>query len=76
MQATACSMDSCKSQIQWKLIRIKTLEDEGGNSDREKIKMEGIQEQLEEEAQMLMDEEELWQAESIVEKLAAILEGR
>ena len=39
---TACLVDSCKHQIQQKLIWIKALEDEGANSDWEKIKMEGI----------------------------------
>ena len=50
---TKCLVDSCKHQMEQKSIRIKALEDEGASSDREKIKMEGIQEQLvEEEAQM------------------------
>ena len=49
-----------KNQIHQKSIRIQLLEDEGGSSDREKIKMKGIQEQLvEEEAQMSKDLEEL-----------------
>ena len=39
---TACLVDSCKHQIQQKLIQIKALEDEGANFDWEKIKMEGI----------------------------------
>ena len=53
------------------------LEDEGASSDREKIKMEGIQEQLvEEEAQMSKDLEELQVAELELQSLEAVLEGR
>lgn len=57
---TSCLVNSCKHQIEQKLVRIKMLEDEGASSDREKIKMEGIQEQLvEEEATMSIVLEEL-----------------
>ena len=70
-------MENCKNQIHQKSIRIKLLEDEGASSDREKIKMEGIQEQLvEEEAQMSKDLEELQVAELELQSLEAFLEGR
>jgi hypothetical protein len=74
---TKCLVDSCKHQIQQKTIRIKMLEDEGASSDREKIKMEGIQEQLEEEeAQMVTDEDALHLAEVELQSVEAVLEGR
>ena len=72
-----CLVDSCKHQIQQKCVRIDVLESEGQSSVREKIKMEGIQEQLEEEeAQMRVDLAELKAAELELEGVAAMLEGR
>ena len=74
---TKVLVESCKYQIHQKSIRIKLLENEGASSDREKIKMEGIQEQLvEEEAQMSKDLEELQVAELELQSLEAVLEGR
>ena len=74
---TKCLVDSCKHQIHQKSIRIKMLEDEGLSSDREKIKMEGIQEQLvEEEAQMSKDLNALQVAELELQSVEAFLEGR
>ena len=74
---TKVLVESCKNQIHQKSIRIKLLEDEGANSDREKTKMEGIQEQLvEEEAQMSKDLEKLQVAELELQSLEAVLEGR
>ena len=74
---TKVLVESCKNQIHQKSIRIKLLEDEGASSDREKIKMEGIQEQLvEEEAQMSKDLEELQVAKLELQSLEAVLEGR
>ena len=72
-----CLVDSCKHQIQQKSVRIDVLEAEGLSSVREKIKMEGIQEQLEEEeAQMRVDLGEQKAAELELEGVAAMLEGR
>ena len=66
-----------KNQIHQISICIKLLEDEGASSDREKIKMEGIQEQLiKEEAQMSKDLEELQVAKLELESLEAVLERR
>ena len=66
-----------KNQIQQKSIRIQLLDDEGASFDREKIKMEGIQEQLvEEEAQMSKDLEELHLAKLELQSVEAVLEGR
>ena len=74
---TKCLIDSCKHQIHQKSIRIKALEDEGASSDREKIKMEGIQEQLvEEEAQMSIDSDKLHKAELELEDVESVIEGR
>ena len=53
------------------------LEDEGASFDREKIKMEGIQEQLvEEEVQISKDLEELQLAKLELQSVEAVLEGR
>jgi hypothetical protein len=57
---SACLVDTFHHQRLQKEERIKVLEEQGGDVDREKIKMEGIQDQLaDEEAKLAVNSEEL-----------------